>query len=56
MLLKDIVTSKPIELLEVFTKKMTSKSETPRKINMEPINHPFGKENHLPNPHDYVPC
>ena len=20
---------------------------TPRKINMEPINHPFGKENHL---------
>ena len=29
---------------------------TPWKINMEPINHPFRKENHLPNLHDYVPC
>ena len=26
------------------------------KINMEPTNHPFGKENDLPNLHDYVPC
>jgi len=25
-------------------------------INMEPTNHPFGKENDLPNLHDYVPC
>ena len=29
---------------------------TPWKINMEPTNHPFRKENDLPNPHDYVPC
>ncbi len=29
---------------------------TPWKINMEPKNHLFEKENHLPNLHDYVPC
>ena len=29
---------------------------TPWKINMEPTNHPFGKENDLPNLHDCVPC
>ena len=29
---------------------------TPRKINMEPKNHPFIKEDDLPNLHDYVPC
>ena len=29
---------------------------TPWKMNMEPTNHPFGKENDLPNLHDYVPC
>ena len=29
---------------------------TPRKINMEPSNHPFRKENDLPNLPDYVPC
>ena len=29
---------------------------TPWKINMEPTNHPFRKENNLPNLHDYVPC
>ena len=23
---------------------------------MEPTNHPFRKENDLPNLHDYVPC
>ena len=23
---------------------------------MEPTNHPIGKENDLPNLHDYVPC
>ena len=28
---------------------------TPWKINMEPTNHPFRKENDLPNLHDYVP-
>ena len=28
--------------------------DTPWKINMEPTNHPFRKENDLPNPHDYV--
>ena len=31
-------------------------SYTPWKINMEPTNHPFRKENDLPNLHDYVPC
>ena len=30
--------------------------ETPLKFNMEPTNHPFRKENDLPNLHDYVPC
>ena len=29
---------------------------TPWKINMEHTNHPFRKENDLPNLHDYVPC
>ena len=29
---------------------------TPWKINMEPTNHPFRKENDLPNLHDHVPC
>ena len=29
---------------------------TPRKINMEPKNHPIEKENHLPNHHFQVPC
>ena len=29
---------------------------TPWKINMKPTNHRFGKENDLPNLHDYVPC
>ena len=29
---------------------------TPWKINMEPTNHPFRKENNLPNLHDYGPC
>ena len=29
---------------------------TPWKINMEPSNHQFRKENDLPNLHDYVPC
>ena len=28
---------------------------SPWKINMEPTNHPFRKENDLPNLHDYVP-
>ena len=30
--------------------------DIPGKINMEPTNHPFGKENDLPNLQDYVPC
>ena len=38
----------------VFLK--TWKKDTRRKINMEPTNHPFGKENDLPNLHTYVPC
>ena len=31
------------------------KDVTPWKINMEPTNPPFRKENDLPNLHDYVP-
>ena len=31
-------------------------ASNPWKINMEHINHPFRKENYLPNLHDYVPC
>ena len=30
--------------------------DTPWKINMEPTNLPFRKENDLPNLHYYVPC
>ena len=36
--------------------KLAAKGDTPWKINMEPTNHPFRKENDLPNLHDYVPC
>ena len=32
------------------------KKHTPWKINMEPTNHPFRKENDLPNLHYCVPC
>ena len=35
---------------------LTSKIDTPLKTNMEPRNHPFEKENHLPNLHYCVPC
>ena len=37
-------------------RKKTSQHNTPRKINMKPKNHPFRKENDLPNLCDYVPC
>ena len=33
-----------------------AKTSTPWKINMEPTNHPFRKENDLPNLHDHVPA
>ena len=33
-----------------------SVSITPLKINLEAINHPFRKDNDLPNLHDHVPC
>ena len=32
------------------------RESTPRKINMEPKNHPIEKENHLPIHHFQVPC
>ena len=35
---------------------VTRNITTPWKINMEPTNHPFRKENYLPNHHHYVPC
>ena len=34
----------------------TQQIGTPWKINMEPTNHPFRKENDLPNHHFQVPC
>ena len=34
---------------------MATFTGTPWKINMEHINHPFGKKNDLPNLYDYVP-
>ena len=35
---------------------LTQLLDTPWKINMEHSNHPFRKENDLPNLYDYVPC
>ena len=35
---------------------MNRNKPTPWKINMEHSNHPFRKENNLPNPYDYFPC
>ena len=32
------------------------KLDTPWKINMEPTNQPFRRENDLPNLHHYGPC
>ena len=52
-------------MVESANKKVTRKDKqkntiweksTPWKINMEPTNHPFRKENDLPNLHDYGPC
>ena len=37
-------------------RKPTESAYTPWKINMEPTNHQFRKENDLPNLHDYGPC
>ena len=41
---------------EICMRKVICINFTPWKINMEPTNHPFRKENDLPNLHDYVPC
>jgi len=38
------------------TSELQAEINSPWKINMEPTNHPFKKENDLPNLHDYVPC
>ena len=35
---------------------LKDKKHAPWKMNMELAAHPFGKENDLPNLHDYVPC
>ena len=55
MILKpaDLSTIKKWHLKHVLSR---SSWFTPWKINMEPTNHPFRKENDLPNLHDYVPC
>jgi len=37
-------------------KKILDLEGTPWKINIEPTNRPFRKENDLPNLHDYDPC
>ena len=41
---------------EVSKDAVSSEWVTPWKINMEPTNHPFRKENDLRNLHDYGPC
>jgi len=52
-------TEKPTQS-EVFSAKIWRIEKTaqlhPEKINMEPENHPFAKETHLPNLHYCVPC
>jgi len=46
-----------IQSISVFNESNCGPCEfTPRKINMEPKNHPIEKENHLPNYHFEVPC
>ena len=40
--------------VNLLNKEMTL--DTPLKIDMEPKNHPFEKENHLPNLRYCVPC
>ena len=45
-----------IQLYRAIYQAMLIYVDTPWKINMEPTNHPFRKENDLPNLHDYVPC
>ena len=42
--------------LGFLKKRKQTNVNTPSKINMEPTNHPFRKENDLPNLHDYGPC
>ena len=49
-----VACSREIVVADLVFKKMLE--GTPWKINMEPINHPFRNQNHLPNLHDYVPC
>ncbi len=43
-------------LIVLFWLRNRKCGNTPWKINMEPKNHLFEKENHLPNLHYYVPC
>ena len=45
-----------IPIHEIIPTNCMSEADTPWKINMEPTNHPSGKENDLPNLYDYVPC
>ena len=45
-----------VESVKHHQQKQIQDKLTPWKINMEPTNHPFRKENYLPNLHDYVPC
>ena len=54
----EAVVDKPERTLAAKKRGKTNREPTgtPWKINMEPINHPFREENHLPNLHDYVPC
>ena len=50
-------TTEPPSVIQDFKKNMEkTPPDTPWKINMEPTNHPFRKENDLPNLHDYVAC
>ena len=51
---KQLNDSKGSKALE--TNRIVFQIDTSWKIYMEPTNHPFRKENDLPNLHDYVPC
>ena len=43
-------------MLIISDKVLFLRGSTPWKINMEHTNHPFRRENDLPNLYDYVPC
>ena len=50
-------TGRPMEMSgDLEEESVLHSQDTPCKIKMEHTNHPFRKENDLPNPYEYVPC